>query len=99
EQYPDTNMDLTVAAALFATGDARADLPRIEKALGNPRSGTQSSRQDAAAVSAIISKLPWPEGKPVLDKLCASPVLFATAASQSKRAAPGVADYLLEPPR
>jgi len=99
EQHPDTNMDLTVAAALFATGDGRTDLPLIEKILGTPRSGKAQRRQDSATGAVIVSKLPWPEGKPVLDKMCASPLLFAMAVGQSKRAKPEVVDYLLDPVR
>ena len=47
----------------------------------------------------ILARLPWPEGKPVLDKLCGSPILFAIAAQRIGRAAPAAADYLLEPAR
>jgi hypothetical protein len=41
----------------------------------------------------------WPDGKAVLDKMCASPALFAMAVNQSKRASQGVGDYLFEPSR
>jgi HEAT repeat protein/thiol-disulfide isomerase/thioredoxin len=99
QQHPDTNMDLTVAAAMFATGDGRTDLPLIEKTLGTPRSGKAQRAQNSAAVAVIVTKLSWPEGKAVLDKMCASPLLFAIAAGQSKRATPEVVNYLLEPPR
>jgi HEAT repeat protein len=90
---------LAVAAALFATGDNKADLPTLLAALEKPELPAARRRQDLAAVRLILEKLPWPDGRPVLDKLCASPALFAMAAQQSGRAAPAAADYLMEPAR
>ncbi|HXR07480.1 MAG TPA: hypothetical protein VN765_09130, partial [Candidatus Acidoferrum sp.] len=55
--------------------------------------------QEATAIGLILAKLPWPEGKAALDKLCDSPILFAMAAQRNSRAAAGAADYLLEPAR
>jgi hypothetical protein len=68
-------------------------------ALEKPELPAARRRQDQAALRLILEKLPWPDGRPVLDKLCASPALFAMAAHQSGRAAPAAADYLLEPAR
>jgi hypothetical protein len=90
---------LRLAAAVFATGDAKADLPLLLAALDKPESAAAPREQDAAAIGLIMAKLPWPEGRAVLDKLCDSPVLFALAAVQNSRAAPAAADYLLEPAR
>lgn len=94
-----TDSDLTVAAAVFATGDGKTDLPLVEKALGNGQTSPAESSKDEEAMKLIFSKLPWPEGKALLDKLCGSPLLFAMAVSESKKAAPEVADYLLDPSR
>jgi len=90
---------LRVAAAVFATGDGKADLPQLLAALEKPELQTARHQQDTLALRLVLEKLPWPEGRPVLDKLCASPVLFSMAARQSGRAAPAAADYLLEPDR
>ncbi len=95
---------LRLAAAVFATGDAKMDLPLLLAALDKPEAAPALRDQDAAALGLIMAKLPWPEGRAVLDKLCGSPVLFAMAAQQSGRAAsgraaPAAADYLLEPAR
>jgi HEAT repeat protein len=90
---------LSLAAALLATGDPKADLPRVLAALDKPETSPARRSQDAEAIGLILAKLPWPEGRPVLDKLCGSPVLFAIAAHRSSRAAPAAADYLLEPAR
>lgn len=98
-EHADTNSSLEVAAAVFATGDGKSDLPLMEKALVNVRTDSAQPAKNAEAVKLLISKLPWPEGKALLDKLCESPLLFVTAASQSRKAAPEIADYLFEPSR
>ena len=90
---------LRLAAAVFATGDAKADLPLLLAALDKTETTPARREQDATAIGLILSKLPWPEGRAALDKLCGSPVLFAMAAQQFGRAARPVADYLLEPAR
>jgi hypothetical protein len=56
-------------------------------------------QQDLLAMRLILGKLPWPDGRPVLDRLCASPVLFAMAAQQHGQAAPAAADYLMDTAR
>jgi HEAT repeat protein/thiol-disulfide isomerase/thioredoxin len=98
-QRPVTNMDLKLAAAIFATGDGKADLPLIEKTLGQPQNGRSEVAEETKAVNVIVSKLPWPEGKPILDRICASPLMFALAVSQSARASRDVESYLFEPAR
>ena len=90
---------LSLAAAVFATGDAKADLPILLAALDKPESAPARQKQDATAIGLVMAKLPWPEGRLVLEKMCGSPVWFALAAQQSGPAAAGAADYLLEPAR
>jgi HEAT repeat protein/thiol-disulfide isomerase/thioredoxin len=90
---------LPLAAAVFATGDAKADLPLLLAALDKPVTTPARREQDATAIGLIMAKLPWPEGRAALDKFCGSPVLFAMAAQQSGKAAAGAAEYLLEPAR
>jgi HEAT repeat protein len=90
---------MPVAAAVFVTGDGKADLPQLLAALDKPELQTARLQQDKLALRLILEKLPWPEGRPVLDKLCASPVLFSIAAQQSGACAPAAADYLLEADR
>ena len=94
---------LDLAAAIYATGDGRTDLPMLLTALGDTSHASVQSRAgrqaDAVAIELIVLKLPWPEGRPVLDKMAVSPVWFAMAAGQSGRDKPDVADYLLDPIR
>jgi HEAT repeat protein len=92
---------LSLAAALLATGDPKADWPLVLTALDKDKPEATPARrtQDAKAIELILAKLPWPEGRPVLDKLCGSPILFAIAAQYISRATPAAADYLLEPAR
>lgn len=98
-QHVDTNSGLNLAVAIFATGDGKTDLPIVEKALANAHIGAAESDKDAAIVKLLLSRLRWPDGKPLLDKLCASPVLYAMAAKESKGSVAEAADYLLEPSR
>ncbi len=89
-----------VAAAVFATGDGKSDLPLLEAALDKFEfKGLRQQQGDLMAVMLVISKLPWPESRPVLDRLSASPVLFALAVQRSGRTNAALADYLLEPAR
>jgi HEAT repeat protein len=90
---------LRLAAAVFATGDAKADLPILLAALDQPETAPARQKQDAMAIGLVMAKLPWPEGRLVLEKMCGSPVWFALAAQKSGQAAAGAADYLLEPAR
>jgi HEAT repeat protein len=90
---------LRIAAAVFATGDGKTDLSQLLAALEKPELQTARHQQDALALRLVLEKLPWPDGRPVLDKLSVSPVLFAMAAQQSGRAVPAAAGYLLEPSR
>lgn len=90
---------LNVATAIFATGDGKADLPMLLAALEKVDTTATQRRLNLAAMGLVMAKLPWPEGRPVLDKLSGSPLSFAMAVRESARAAPAVADYLLEPSR
>jgi HEAT repeat protein/thiol-disulfide isomerase/thioredoxin len=90
---------LRLVAALLATGDPKKDWPLVLAALDKPETSPARRSQDAEAIGLILAKLPWPEGRPVLDKLSGSPILFVFAAQRSSRAAPAAADYLLEPAR
>ncbi|MGA9451070.1 MAG: HEAT repeat domain-containing protein [Verrucomicrobiia bacterium] len=94
---------LNLAAAVFATGDGKTDLPMLlvslEKANVVSNQSPSDQRRDMTAIELALSKLPWPEGRPVLDKLSASPLWFAMAASLNGQGKPGVADYLLDPAR
>jgi HEAT repeat protein/thioredoxin-related protein len=102
-QHVGSDSNLNFAAAVFATGDGKADLPvllaSLEQTGVTSDQSRQERRQDSAAIGLVMSKLPWPEGRPVLDSLAGAPLWFALAAHNSDRARPEVADYLLEPAR
>jgi len=89
----------SVAAAIYATGDGKADLPRLAAAL--ERADLKAIKQLAAspAMTVLMPKLPWPEGKPILERLASSPVLFVLAATASEHGKSEAADFLLEPAR
>jgi len=94
---------LDLAAAIYATGDGRTDLPMLLSVLDNTNRASAQDRAgrqtDMVAIELIVLKLPWPAGRPVLDKFAASPICFAMAASQSGRDKPEVVGYLLDPAR
>jgi hypothetical protein len=50
-------------------------------------------------MKVIVSRLPWPEGRAVLDQLARRPMLYVQAAAENEKARAEVADYLLDPAR
>jgi len=102
-QHAESSSNLNFAAVVYATGDGKTDLPMLlaslDKAGAAPDAGRREQQRDLAAIGLVLSKLPWPEGRPVLDKLFGSSWLFALAAHDSTRAQAAGADYLLEPAR
>jgi len=103
QQHPEPAPTLGWAAALYITGDGKTDLPVLQAALGQPEGGAGQSRtqreMNLAVMGLVLHKLPWPEGRPVVDTMAASPVWLAVAASQSGQGRPAVRDELLEPAR
>lgn len=95
--------NLNLATAIYMTGDGKSDLPMLLGALGNakvgPEEGHEAQLENRIVFELIMSKLPWPEGRPVLDKLVTMPACYAMAASQSGRSQAKAADYLLAPAR
>jgi len=89
----------SVAAAVYATGDGKSDLPRLAAALKQEDEKAIKRLAASAAMSIVVPKLPWPEGKMVLDRLSRSPVLFVLAAAQNERAKSEAVDFLLDPAR
>jgi len=51
------------------------------------------------ALGLILAKLPWPEGKAVVENFCATPALFALATVESEKASAPVMEFLREPAR
>jgi thioredoxin 1 len=102
-KHPEANPGLRWAAAIYATGDAKTDLPMLLTALNGTNNGPGQSRPErqteTAAIELIVSKLPWPEGRAVLDELATSPIRYAMAASQNAQDRAEVAEYLMEPGR
>jgi len=91
--------EIKVAAALFATGDGKSDLPLLQAAFEKADSKMLKNLKESTAVPVVVRKLPWPEGKPVIDIFCRNPWLFAVTAAESEKSAAGLADYLLDPAR
>jgi len=89
----------SVAAAVYGTGDGKSDLPRLAAALEQADEKAIKRLAASAAMSIVVPKLPWPEGKMVLDRLSRSPVLFVLAAAQNERAKSEAVDFLLDPAR
>ena len=90
---------MSVSAALFATGDGKSDLPLVASALERLDERGVRKLANSPALGLILAKLPWPEGKPVIEKFCATPSLFALATVESEKASAPVAEFLREPAR
>jgi HEAT repeat protein len=90
---------LVVAAAIYVTGPSNAGLPALERALARPDKSDLASPFLAAVPAAVMPRLPWPEGKNVLERLSAIPALYLPMTAQAQQAAPGARDFLLDPAR
>ena len=95
--------ELGIAAAIFLTGDGKADLPMLLAALNPTNAAAAKSRSqratEAMAIGLIAPKLSLPGSQPVLDRLAASPLWYALAASQNARCKPEVTEYFMNPAR
>lgn len=89
-----------VAAALYVTGSDRvSDLPMLQAALDRAEPADRVQFAQSPALAAILPRLPWPEGQPVLERLCGTPALFVRTLERADRAMPALVDYLHEPAR
>jgi HEAT repeat protein/thiol-disulfide isomerase/thioredoxin len=91
--------DLLISAATYVTGDTNADLSDFRRALEASDMETLGRLKHSAAPAAVLPRLPWPAGQPVVDRLCTVPALFLRMLSCLQKSSPGLADYLLEPIR
>lgn len=102
-QLPEPSADLSLAAAIFATGDGESDLPTLlaalEKSGGGAEPGRLNSESVALAIGTITPLLVLPADRAVLEKFSASPVWFALAVRQSARCQPRVSEFLLDSAR
>jgi HEAT repeat protein len=87
----------SVVAALYATGDPKSDLQRLAAAIDKADDKALKRLAASAAMTVIVPKLPWPEGKAVLDAIGHAPQLYVLAAVEHARAKTETADYLLQP--
>jgi hypothetical protein len=98
-QRADATTGPSVAAAIYATGDGKSDLPQLAAALAQVDEKAAKRLAASAAMSVVIPKLPWPEGRIVLEKLSQSPILFVLAAVENEQAKSEAVDFLLDAAR
>jgi hypothetical protein len=92
--------DIFVAGALFATGtNAASDLPLLVSALQSLKGTNAQEFARSGALGAILPSLPWPAGKPLADRLCASPALFLASLQAIDKCGKDLRAYLLDPAR
>ncbi|PWU17992.1 MAG: hypothetical protein C5B50_10105 [Verrucomicrobia bacterium] len=89
--------DLITAAAIYATGSSNADLPVLQAALERCARGDLGKIADAPVLVAIVPKLPWPQAKGIVERLCSNPGAYLQMISVAKKAAPGLSDFLFDP--
>ncbi len=94
-----TPPELMSAAAFFVTGDTNADLPIFQQALSAADKQALARLNQSAALAALVPRLPWPAAQPIAERFCDSPALFLHALNYVAKAAPGFADFLLQPGR
>jgi HEAT repeat protein len=99
QQKAGTNRDLLTAAAIYVSGSSNTDLPVLEHALEHSDRASLARLGQSAAVAAILPRLPWPDGKGVIERFSVSPTLFLTMTAYAQKAAPGLSDFLLDPTR
>jgi HEAT repeat protein len=87
------------AVALYVTGSTNTDLPALEQAVRQTDKAGLDRMSHSAALAALIPRLPWPGGKPIVERLCASPALFLKLIAGARQAPPGFKDYVFEPQR
>ncbi len=96
---PSLATNFAVASALYVTGNPTGDLSPFLTALDGLRTNELSRLEESSAIAATMVKLPWPEGRAVLDRFAARPALYLLAVQNSGLASTNAAEYLLEPAR
>jgi HEAT repeat protein/thioredoxin-like negative regulator of GroEL len=107
--------DPMTAAAIFVTGpraatnattaatnsavQSSADLLLLQTALEHADKEAMVRFSKSPALAAIIPRLPWPAGKPLIERLCASASSFLHTLSYAQNAPAALADFLYEPAR
>ena len=93
----ESTADPFTAIALYLASDGKNGLKLIESALDRVDTATATELASSGAISAVLPKLPWPEAKPIFEKMRSHPLLLAAGASSSFKIKPEPADFLLEP--
>jgi HEAT repeat protein len=97
QQKAGATPDALTAAAIYVTGQSNVNLPVLQGALDRADKEVLATFSQSAALAAIIPRLPWPDGKPVVERLCRSPAVFMRMIGYSAKAAPGLRDFLFVP--
>ena len=99
QQKAGATPDALTAAAIYVTGQSNADLPVLQGALEQADKEALARLSRSAALAAILPRLPWPEGKPVVERLSHSPALFLRMVGYANKSAPGLRQFLFDPHR
>jgi HEAT repeat protein len=99
QQKAGATPDALTAAAIYVTGQSNADLPVLQGALEQADKEALARLSRSAALAAILPRLPWPEGKPVVERLSRSPALYLRMVGYANKSAPGLRQFLFDPHR
>ncbi len=99
KQMAGPSPDLLQAAGIFVTGSSNADLPVLQAAFERADKAAVDRLAQSPGLAAILPRLPWPEAKPLVDRLCVTPALFFRTLAYTRKVTPQVGQYLLEPAR
>jgi HEAT repeat protein/thioredoxin-like negative regulator of GroEL len=99
QQKAGATPDALTAAAIYVTGQSNADLPVLQGALERADKEALARVSRSAALAGILPRLPWPDGRPVAERLSRSPALFLRMVGYANKSAPGLREFVFDPRR
>ncbi len=93
--------DLAAALAWYATGDGRTGLDELESLLCEQGQIDRLAEGDFSSktIGLLLKRLPWPEGRPLLEVLAAEPAHHGMLLQALEAAGPQVRAHLMDPDR
>lgn len=91
-----TTTNLIAATAAYLTGTDTNDLSLLLAASARLDDAQAERLAETPAVTLLLPRIPWPDGREVLERLASRPLLFIQIAAESKRAPQGVGDWALD---
>jgi HEAT repeat protein len=91
-----TSTNLIAAIAAYLTGTDTNDLSLLLAASARLDDAQAGRMAETPAVTLLLPRIPWPDGREVLERLASRPLLFIQIAAGSRRAPQGVGAWVLD---